>query len=212
MKAIVVFAWCLAACQGQQKPASSAGSGGKPASGTAGAAAPATAIGKIKDATYSLPQKEILKDEPSKVFMKLSGGTPRRAVHVTAGLCTEIECPPMEEAPWLARKDELRGQMPILIQQRPDTVFELGTTTMDGMPVLFLYWLGVERSDQGMTAAHAFRVFWNDGKHVFIIDSKDGERVQPELDTPAKLGTRIPRAELEKTAADILRTMRLQLK
>jgi hypothetical protein len=94
---------------------------------------------------------------------------PHLGVTVTIGPClTRAACPPMTLARWSARHDELLGQLPRELRNRPDTRFEIGAHALNGAPAIFTYQLGYssgkDETDQpSLDYSDAYTLYYNDG-------------------------------------------------
>lgn len=143
---------------------------------------------------------------------------PRIWATITIGPCQAQallgDCAPMTVDAWRAKTAELKSSLlhPDLIAA-PDTVFEVGMTTINGQPWIFQYQLGQTQPAQAPSGAavaatsgkrpgefawsHAYVLYYNDGHNQIRV-------VAEYKDDPVKskqaMAQVVPRADLEKLA------------
>lgn len=129
---------------------------------------------------------------------------PRLSVDVTVAAC--FDCEPMELDKWKAKERALKvGLGSEDLFKRSDTVFELGTTELNGAPVIFAYVLGhgFENDDLGQPSgdyAHSYTLYFNDGINQLRVAAKYSD----DPLTREKMVELAPREDLEKIAKAFL--------
>jgi len=99
-------------------------------------------------------------------FRHTTRSRPHLAVSIVMGTCG-TGCPPMDLARWTARRDELRGQLPRALRDRPDTRFEIGARAVAGAPAIYTYQLGYaggrdEHDQPSADYTDAYVLYYND--------------------------------------------------
>ncbi len=131
--------------------------------------------------------------------------TPRPTIATTVTITPCFDCPAMELAAWKAREASLRLLIGPELRDRPDTVWEMGQTELNGAPVIFTFQLGHHfgKDDNGNPTAafsNAYALYFNDGTNQIrvVTEYKDDPVAREDLALVA------PREDLEKVARAFL--------
>ena len=131
--------------------------------------------------------------------------TPRPTIATTITITPCFDCPAMELAAWKAREASLRLLIGPELRDRPDTVWEMGQTELNGAPVIFTFQLGHHfgKDDNGNPTAafaNAYALYFNDGTNQIrvVTEYKDDPVAREDLTLVA------PREDLEKVARAFL--------
>jgi hypothetical protein len=134
-------------------------------------------------------------------------------VVITIAPCNDnavmVSCLPMELAKWNAepRYTELKSILPEGLRKQEDTIFEVGTTTLDGAKMIFTYQLGQTASHPGgsgssfspggFSYSDAYFLYYNDGVNTIrvVAEYKDDPRESKE-----KMAEAVPKGDLENVA------------
>lgn len=136
--------------------------------------------------------------------VRLTTARPRLAVTVTIAPC--FDCLPMELEKWKAKGDVMKVLLAEELRNLPDTVFDLGTTQINGQPVIFTYQLGYQSSEDssGPTGAfsNAYALYYNDNVNQMrvVAEYKDDWVAREDMLRIA------PREDLEKLARAFMDT------
>lgn len=128
-----------------------------------------------------------------------TGARPILATTVTIAPC--FDCLPMELDKWKAKEAGLKMLLAEELRDRPDTIWELGTTELHGQPLIFTYQFGFTsgKDDQGNPEgafSNAYALYFSDGKNQIrvVAEYKDDPVTKEDLKAIA------PREDLEKLA------------
>lgn len=131
--------------------------------------------------------------------------TPRPTLATTVTITPCFDCPAMTLEAWKAREASLRLLIGPELKDRPDTVWEMGQTELNGVPVIFTFQLGHHfgKDDNGNPMAafsNAYALYFNDGTNQIrvVTEYKDDPVAREDLALIA------PREDLEKVARAFL--------
>ncbi len=134
-------------------------------------------------------------------------------VVITIAPCSDnavmVSCLPMELAKWNSepRYTELKAIVPESLRKQEDTIFEVGTTDLDGTKMIFTYQLGQTASHPGGSGSNfnpggfaytdAYFLYYNDGVNTIrvVAEYKDDPRESKE-----KMAEAVPKGDLENVA------------
>ena len=157
---------------------------------------------QIAHLPYGEARSEVLNAADTSMVMKVvyEKSTPKLSAELQVSRCTE--CVEINLPKWEARKDALRALEAPSVKDLPDTVYELGETTVAGRKVIFTHTAGV-LIDPGKayTNAHNYCLYWNDGVNQITIRVKDADL--PSASTVPDLLAKIPREKLGEVAGDL---------
>ncbi|MBA3454944.1 MAG: hypothetical protein H0T42_17780 [Deltaproteobacteria bacterium] len=231
---VLVSVIALAGCGSKKEPATrtdtgsgSAGSGSAVAKPTVG---PETSAPKANNLALpkgdGTPPKQSAKALDQAAFEKLAkhelpGFTPivrnvknqldvrhvtqRPVLATTVTIAPCFDCLPMELDKWKAKEAGLKMLLVEELRDRPDTIWELGTTELHGQPLIFTYQFGYSfgKDDQGNPEgafSNAYALYFSDGKNQIrvVAEYKDDPVTKEDLKAIA------PREDLEKLAKGFL--------
>jgi hypothetical protein len=129
---------------------------------------------------------------------------PNMSVNVTIAHCTETaKCRPMTLEAWRA-DEHLRTRLlgPELVI-RPDSILELGATTIGGAPAVFAYQAGWhfgkdENGNPGSSYSHAYTLYYNDQQNSLTVAVSYTDHPKASL---AEMMTVLPKARMAQVAA-----------
>ncbi|HEX4450630.1 MAG TPA: hypothetical protein VH143_07160 [Kofleriaceae bacterium] len=231
MRTVILAALALAACKGPPKHNSA------PANAQTGSAAapdivlPHSDGSPIKPTTAKIdpPTMQRLQNMSWRGFNAKSHGFnadkgmmemqqrtsdhPAIWVVITIAPCNDnavmVSCLPMELAKWNSepRYSELKAIVPEGLRKQEDTIFEVGTTDLDGTKMIFTYQLGQTTSHPGGSGSNfnpggfsytdAYFLYYNDGVNTIrvVAEYKDDPRESKE-----KMAEAVPKGDLENVA------------
>ncbi len=125
---------------------------------------------------------------------------PKLGATINAAPCTD--CIPLELAKWQAIANALKAQLlPDELRNRPDTVFELGETEVNGQKLIYTYQVGHffgkdELNQPQGSYSDAYALYFNDGINQIriVAEYKDDAMSREDMLKVA------PREDLEKLA------------
>jgi hypothetical protein len=133
---------------------------------------------------------------------------PRVSINVHVMPCGGTEkCLPMNVDAWrgdIARLKELT--LAPALHDRPDTVFDVGTSSIGGVPVIAVYQVGQffgtdHNNNPARAYSHAYSLYWNDGVNALRVIASYSDDPRPTVD---EMKSSVPRAFLEKAATAFL--------
>jgi hypothetical protein len=129
---------------------------------------------------------------------------PKMAVLVLVSQCTT--CVPMDLAQWLPLKDKMRGAIPAIVRDQPDTSYEMGEVTVDGLKMintyaLGLHWTGEQVGNNIGGFVNAYTLYYNDGINAIRVVASYGD---DGVATKEQLTKVLTREKLAKAAADFM--------
>jgi hypothetical protein len=216
---VVALAAGCASCKSDAGPTNPTG-GSTGGGGGAGAPVPRARPGAPFDvAAYEQISKLDFAGAPTEVLELSDSGLAIRVtpagdppVVATLRLSKCLNCVGMDRAAWEARMTELKQLLPKEVRELPDTVFEVGDTTVNGGKVIYVYQLAVfavggtgGKPLEKAINTHAYALHWNDGINQVQITVKDGS--PPDQATVDGLAARAPRDRLGKLASDLFTTI-----
>jgi hypothetical protein len=216
--AAVIALAALAACKSDPGPTGPTGGGGSTTPG--GSAAPRARPGapfdvvayeQIAKLDHAGAPTEVLEQSESGLAVRVTpAGDPPLVATMRFSKC--LNCVAMERAAWEARVNELKQLLPKEVRDRPDTVFEIGDTTVSGTKVIYVYQLAVfaiggldGKPLEKAINTHAYALHWNDGVNQIQITVKDGS--PPDQPTIEQLAARVSRDRMAKLASDLFTTI-----
>lgn len=107
------------------------------------------------------------------------------------------ECMPMDLAKWQANTKVTKQFLPDKLQKAPDTTFQVGTTTLGGQPMIYVYQLGQSFGPDGGTYSDAYALYYNDGVNEVRVVA---EYKDDPLKTKDDMGRIAPQADLARIA------------
>ena len=128
---------------------------------------------------------------------------PKLWATITIQPCTKVneECMPMDVAKWQANTKVTKQFLPELLQKAPDTVFQVGTVTLGGQPMIYVYQLGQSFGPDGGTYSDAYALYYNDGVNEarVVAEYKDDP-----LKTKEDMARKAPEQELASLAMSFM--------
>jgi hypothetical protein len=111
------------------------------------------------------------------------------------------ECLPMDLAKWQADTKVTKQFLPDLLQKAPDTTFQVGTTTLGGQTMIYVYQLGQSFNAEGGTFSDAYALYYNDGVNEARVVAEYKDDPLKTKDDMAKVA---PQEELAKIATSFM--------
>jgi len=129
---------------------------------------------------------------------------PKLGVTITIMPC--MKCLPLQADKWRAEKDALKVTLAPELHDRPDTIFEVGESTLGGEKVIYTYQLGQyfgkdENGNPQGAYSNAYILYHNDGVNQIRVIA---EYIDDALATKEDLARAVPREHLEKVATAFL--------
>jgi hypothetical protein len=132
---------------------------------------------------------------------------PKMSVNIAISPCTEqLSCTPMSLDAW--RKDEpaLKAKVDPDLVNRPDSIFEIGETSIGGTPAMFVYQAGQffgknELGNPASSYSNAYTLHYNDGVNLLRVTVSYSD--SPRTTLQDMLGA-LPRPFLERVATAFL--------
>jgi hypothetical protein len=129
---------------------------------------------------------------------------PGMSVNIFLAPCSETyKCRPMTVEAWKADEDKLKKALvdPDLVK-RPDSIFEIGATTVGGAPAISIYQAGHffgtdENKNPVSSYSLAYSIFYNDGVNFLRVSVNYSDDPTGSL---AQMQTQLPRPFMEKVA------------
>jgi hypothetical protein len=211
----------VAACAGGDSQPTNPNGGSSARTGTGSSATPAPPArppAPFDKAAYDAISKLDFAGAPTQVMELSDSGlalrvsptpaTGEQPMVATIRLGKCLNCVEIRKAAWVARTAELAQLLPKEVRDKPDTVFEVSDATVAGTPVIYVYQLAVfaiggldGKPLEKAINTHAYTLHWNDGVNQVQISVKDGS--PPDSPTVEQLAAKVPRARIEKLAADL---------
>ena len=110
---------------------------------------------------------------------------------------TTEECMPMDVAKWQANTKVTKQFLPDVLQKAPDTKFEVGTVTLAGQPMIYVYQLGQSFSQEGGSYSDAYALYYNDGVNEARVVAEYKDDPVRTKDDMARIA---PEQELQRIA------------
>jgi len=108
------------------------------------------------------------------------------------------DCWPMELAKWKEHEPTIKKLLPEVLQKAPDTVWELGSTQLNGATMIYSYQLGQHIDPQeGGSYTHAYTLYYNDGINAISVVAEYKDDWMADKEAMAKS---VPREDLEHVA------------
>jgi hypothetical protein len=231
----VRIALCLAllgACQCQSK-APAGGSGTGSGSGSGSAAVPkkrstlditlpapsgkppkkspvltAELADQIATRTFDDFSLEVTKGNAGVAIRQRAKTEPGMSVNIFLAPCSETyKCRPMTVEAWKADQDKLeKALVDADLIKRPDTVFEIGATSIGGAPAIGIYQLGHyfgtdDNKNPVSSYSLAYSVFYNDGTNFLRVTVNYSDDPMGSI---GQLQQQLPRPFMEKVALAFL--------
>jgi len=164
----------------------------------------ATAIARLATLTFPGYSTKLRSDAPTVFEVRhLTIGSPRLAVTVTVKPC--FGCLAMQLDAWKQRRDALELLVDERLRDRPETDFEIGATTLSGVPAIYTYQagqlFGTDRSGNPTgTYTDAYALYFNDGVNEIrvVAEYKDDPAA-----SKAAMVAKAPREQLDRIAHDL---------
>lgn len=127
-------------------------------------------------------------------------GSPRLAVTVTIKPC--FGCLPMQLDAWKQRREALELLVDERLRGRPDTDFDIGITTLSGVPAIYTYQAGHlfgtdKNGNPSGTYTDAYALYFNDGVNEIRVVAEYKDDPAP---SKAAMVARAPREQLDRIA------------
>jgi hypothetical protein len=132
---------------------------------------------------------------------------PRMSVNIAVGRCGAVNaCRPMEVAAWRADKATLMQTVDPQLRDRPDSVFEIDSASINGAPAISVYQAGQffgtdEAGNPVGSFSHALTLHYNDGVNFLRVTASFSDNAR---DSIADMQAALPRPFLERVTAAFL--------
>jgi hypothetical protein len=152
-------------------------------------------IEKLRGLVFDGFGKENRGKDTSVVILFRTEDRPKLKATVQIKPC-EGACMPIELAKWQARTD-LNDQMAKELRESKDTKFEVGSTDLNAMPMIYTYQVGMVSSQAGMRYTDAYTLWFNDGQNEIRVIA---DYIDNQPDSVAAMVDMAPKDSLEKLA------------
>ena len=130
----------------------------------------------------------------------------RPKIGVTVTIMPCMKCLPLQVDKWRAEQDALKVTLAPELHDRPDTVFEVGESTLGGERVIYTYQLGQrfgkdENGNPQGVYSNAYILYHNDGVNQIRVIA---EYIDDPVASNEELARAVPRQQLERVATAFL--------
>jgi hypothetical protein len=161
-------------------------------------------IAKLRALTYPRFFSENHGNDQSVAVLYRTDDHPKLKVTVQIRPCDvgSAKCIPLELDKWKAR-DDLKEFLPTDLQAAPDTTFEVGTTELDGVPMIYTYQVGMADKDGSFTFSDTYVLYFNDGHNEIRAIAAYADDRPLSRDAMLKMASESDLANIAKAFVDV---------